>query len=197
MPDRTYCYPGTDTLRNKLNIQDEDELLETEIELTSNRLVELQKYPESGSFNLQHLQRIHRRIFQDLFDWAGEIRTVDIAKGSLFCPVWNIYNYAHVVFQGFHSDCITTQDNKQRFIKVLAARYADLNALHPFREGNGRSQREFTKELCKKCGYVFDLTQITHDEMLAASRLSLDAGDNAGLEELLNRALIPAHEYKA
>lgn len=139
MADKAYCYPNTDILRNKLDIQDADELLETEIELTSNRLIELQKRPESGCFDLQHLQRIHRHIFQDLFDWAGEIRTVDIAKGSLFCPAWNIHGYAQNVFRNFYGECMAAKEDKRRFVKTLAAHYADMNALHPFREGNGRS----------------------------------------------------------
>lgn len=196
MSDRIYCYPHTNVLKNKLNIRDADKFLNAEIRFTSNRLFGLQKCPESGSFDLKHLQCIHRRIFQDLFDWAGKIRSVDIAKGSLFCPSWNIQGYAQDVFRDFYSSCMTAKDDKQQFVKTLAAHYADLNALHPFREGNGRSQREFTRELCMECGYIFDLTQTKHHEMLNASILSLDAGDNTGLEQIFNCAVVSVNEYK-
>ena len=81
-------------------------------------------------------------------------------------------------------------------MRTLAARYADLNALHPFREGNGRSQREFIRELCLKCGYVLDLTSTKHQEMLDASVLSFNKGDISGFVDIFTRCVIPIKEYK-
>ena len=73
--------------------------------------------------------------------------------------------------------------------------YADMNALHPFREGNGRSQREFTRELCMKCGYMLDLTKTLHKDMLHASILSFNTGDNSALLAIFEDAVIPVKEY--
>lgn len=80
MSDNIYCYPGSEVLINKLNIRDKDELFEAEKQLTFVRLQELQRNPLEGSFDFDHLKAIHRYIFQDLYDWAGQERTVEIGK---------------------------------------------------------------------------------------------------------------------
>ena len=71
-----------------------------------------------------------------------------------------------------------------------------MNALHPFREGNGRSQREFTRELCLECGYILDLTVTSHSEMLEASILSFNKGDNSGLIKVFEKCITPIAEYE-
>lgn len=192
MADKIYCYPDTaDILKNKLNIHDAGRLLEAEIRLVSIRLYQLYANPISGSFDFEHLCNIHHHIFQDVYDWAGKTRTVNIAKGnSLFCPAWNLSGYADDIFRSYHKDCMRTKDSRSEFIHILAEHYADLNALHPFREGNGRSQREFCRELCLKCGYLFDLTHTCRDEMLKASIDSLEKGDNTGLETIFRKCVI-------
>ena len=84
MPDSKYCYPDSDVLINKLGIKDSVKLFMAEKEATSIRLYELQQKPIKGKFNLDHLKAIHKYIFQDIYEWAGEQRTVDIGKGNLF-----------------------------------------------------------------------------------------------------------------
>ena len=188
----TYCYPDTDTLINKLNIHSQRKLLDAETQTVSIRLYQLQVQPISGNFDFKHLCSIHNHIFQDLYDWAGKPRTVDIAKGnSLFCPSWNIYGYADDVFRNFYNNCLNSSSSIEQFVKIFASYYADLNALHPFREGNGRSQREFCRELCLQCGYLFDITHTCRDEMLQASIDSLEKGENAGLEAVFQKCVIP------
>lgn len=83
---------------------------------------------------------------------------------------------------------IIDQNDQAEFIHRLTSHYADLNALHSFREGNGRAQREFARELCCKCGYLFDLTHTNHEEMLNASIKSFYA-DNAELERIFSKAV--------
>jgi cell filamentation protein len=80
--DDDYCYPGTSVLRNKLNYQDQESLDLFEAEITTLRMIELQESPIVGNFDLAHLQKIHFHIFQDVYDWAGEIRYVDISRGD-------------------------------------------------------------------------------------------------------------------
>lgn len=191
-----YVYPGTDVLINKFGIRDHNELQKVEILSTAGNLAYLQLHPVKGQFDFRHLKEIHRFIFQDLFDWAGQIRSVDIGKNNLFCRAQFIESYADSVFSDFYSTCYSSKDVRSRFIKQLADHYADMNALHPFREGNGRAQREFTRELCLKCGYVFDLTKTTHEEMLSASILSFDKGDNSGLVSIFEKNIVPIDEYK-
>ena len=190
MADTVYCYPNSNVLRNRLNITDQDELLKMEADITGERLAELQISPVDGSFDFKHLCAIHKRIFQDLFTWAGKPRTVDIGKGNLFCRVQHIASFAQDIFSTYYRDCASVQDNRVEFIHRLTSHYADLNALHPFREGNGRAQREFARELCCRCGYLFDLTHTDHEEMLHASIRSFTA-DNAELEQIFRRAVRP------
>lgn len=196
MPDNIYCYPNSEILKNKLQIKNKQELLNAEIELTSNRLLELQQKPINGKFDLPHLCKIHKHIFQDLFEWAGNIRTVNIGKGNLFCLVQHIPNYAASIFSNYYTNCMNDKNNKEKFVHTLTEHYADLNALHPFREGNGRTQREFARELCLKCGYIFDLSKTNHQEMLEASIESFDTGNNSKLENIFQKAITPMEDYQ-
>ena len=94
MPDKVYCYPNSDVLVNKLNIQDSRDLFEAEKKLTYIRLKELQDNPIKGDFNFDHLRKIHKYIFQDIYEWAGEVRSVEIGKRNLFCTTPCIHSYA-------------------------------------------------------------------------------------------------------
>lgn len=85
MADELYCYPGSIVLKNKMGIRDMEQLHETERKLTMLRILELLDKPVRGAFDLRHLQAIHAYIFRDVYDWAGELRKVDIAKGNMFC----------------------------------------------------------------------------------------------------------------
>lgn len=191
MHDSKYCYPNSDVLINKLNITDENALFEAEKELTLIRLQELQKEPIRGNFDFKHLKEIHKYIFQDLYDWAGNERTVEIAKGNSFCPTRYISDYANSVFNKYYSQCHAAKNNLHDFVKVFANNYGDLNALHPFREGNGRAQREFARLVCLDCGYEFDLSSHTHEEMLSASVISFNKGDNSEFELIFSQAITP------
>jgi cell filamentation protein len=186
-----YCYPDSSVLKNRLDIHDKEQLLAAEVRLAAIRLYQLQEQPIHADFDLNHLCCIHGHIFQDLYPWAGKIRTVNIAKTNMFCLVQHIQTYAHTIFPSYYMDCIRVKDNPERFIHVFTSHYADLNALHPFRECNGRSQREFVRELCLKCGYILDLTHTSHEEMLTGSIMSFDQGDNSGLEAVFRKCIRP------
>lgn len=127
---------------------------------------------------------------------AGEIRSIDIGKGNLFCRAQFINSYASEVLDDFYESCYSARNDFESYIITFASHYADMNALHPFREGNGRAQREFARELCLKCGFVFDLTQTTHEEMLSASIASFNTGDNSEFIKIFSRNIIPVKEYK-
>ena len=97
MQDSKYCYPNSNVLKNKLNIKDEQELFEAEKKLTLIRLQELQKKPVNGNFDYKHLKAIHRYIFQDVYNWAGKLRTVEIGKGNLFCTTEFLISYGESI----------------------------------------------------------------------------------------------------
>ena len=195
MPDNKYCYPNSNVLINKLNITNQKALFEAEKELTAIRLRELQENPIKGKYDFAHLKSIHKYIFQDIYAWAGKERTVEIGKGNLFCTTYCIPEYAKTVFAKYFSQCYENKDNFTTFVRVFADNYGDLNALHPFREGNGRAQREFARIVCMECGYDFDLSCSTHQKMLAASKLSFDKGDSSLFIDIFSQA-ITSHESK-
>ena len=193
MADKIYCYPDTDILINKLDIHNSSQLIEAETRIASIRMYQLQKHPVKGNFDFKHLCSIHNHIFQDLYSWAWELRTVDIAKKSLFCLTQHMAGYAQTIFPSYYHDCMQAKSHFDKFVHIFASYYADLNALHPFREGNGRSQREYCRELCLKCGYLFDLTYTCRDEMIRASIESLEKGHNALLEAIFRKCIMPLH----
>lgn len=91
-----YCWPGSNVLRNLLGLRTAAELTEAEYDFTLERRVELDKEPILGDFDLDHLRAIHHHLFQDIFDWAGELRTVDISKeDSNFLPRARFDTAAH------------------------------------------------------------------------------------------------------
>ena len=191
MPDDKYCYANSNVLKNKLGLRDPKELLLTEIKFTSARLSYLQSNPIEGNFDFNHLKKIHKYIFQDLYDWAGEKRTVEIGKGNIFCLTNYLDEYAKTVFSKYYIQCKSSKDSREDFIYALAENYSNLNALHPFREGNGRTQREFARTLCLDCGYSFDISCTSHKEMLTASILSFNKGDNSGFKHIFSKAVEP------
>lgn len=120
MPDSKYCYANSDVLINKLGITDGSELLQAEKQLTFIRLTELQNMPIEGDFNFEHLKSIHKYIFQDLYEWAGKVRTVEIGKGNLFCTTPCIDSFAESVFGRYLESCKEAKNSKKKFVKVFA-----------------------------------------------------------------------------
>lgn len=169
--DRTYCYPNTHVLKNQLNIHDSDKLHQAERQLTSVRIHELRSTDNiSSTFDTKHLKTIHKHIFQDLYDWAGKFRTVDIAKGNMFCRVMFIESQLDYVFQQLHKEkCLENINDVNQIGERLAYYLSEINAVHPFREGNGRTQREFIRELAEHNGYHLDYSKIPDGALLQAS----------------------------
>nr|WP_312576149.1 Fic family protein [Sedimentibacter sp.] len=167
--DNVYCYPNSDILKNKLNIKDKNNLNIAERELTSLRLAEIEKNQIKGIFDIKHLQDIHRYIFQDIYGWSGQIRCVNIAKGNMFCYSENILSYGELIFQKLKEEdyLINIQENK--IYGRLSYYMSEINALHPFREGNGRAQRVFISSLGKVAGFEIDFKQISNSEMIKIS----------------------------
>lgn len=172
MPDELYCYPGSNVLKNKMGIRDKERLHETERKLTMLRIMELLDKPVRGAFDLKHLQAIHAYIFQDVYDWAGELRKVDIAKGNMFCNAMFLSGQAEEIFGRLKAENYLYGLEEDGFAAQLAYYFSEINALHPFREGNGRSQREFIRCLALYNGYVINFVNAGKDEMLEASRES-------------------------
>ena len=162
-----YVYPGTSILRNKLGITDPAFLDKQERALVALRI---RRSVPSGTFDLVHLRAIHRHLFQDVYDWAGELRTVEISKGSQqfqfrkFIQTGMADVHARLVRSGFLKGLPAEQ-----FAGLAAVIIGDINYIHPFREGNGRTQPQYLKQLSQQAGHPLDPRRIAGPQWLAAS----------------------------
>lgn len=154
---------------NKLGIRDVEELKKAEREITSVRLANARVHKIKGNFDLQHLMDIHKYIFQDIYDWAGEIRWVNIAKGNMFCNYPFIEANAESLFRKLKQEKYLKETPENDMPLRLAYYLSEINVIHPFREGNGRTQRLFIEYLAEDNGYSVDFSQVTSDEMIRAS----------------------------
>ncbi len=194
--DSKYCYPGTNILKNKLNITDLQVLHDAERDFSYQRLTELIIKPPVGDFSLQYLCKIHEYLFQDIYAWAGKIRTVDIAKGTIFClSLFIVENfndlYSKLKNENFLKD-INTQDE---MCERLAYYFGEINMIHPFREGNGRAQRFYIEQLCRAGGrFEISFENVTADEMLEASVASAKGDNNLFKKIFLKCIRIPFDE---
>ena len=151
----------------------------------------------TGKFDSPHLRNIHRYLFQDVSPWAGEFRVVNISQGnSMFGPALRI--------SGALTDAVSKLQ-KENFLAGLAPRnfagraafcLGEINAIHPFREGNERTQREFIRQLAIHAGHPLSWAGFTEPEMVDASIASHPRGENSGLAAILEHALDPTRAQK-
>ena len=188
MSDKIYCYPDSDVLKNRMGIRDKEQLGRLEKRLTMLRILELVDKPVQGRFELKHLQSIHKYIFQDIYDWAGKIRKVDIAKGNMFCNAKFIESQAEEIFRKLKEENYLLGLNEKEISVRLAYYFSEINALHPFREGNGRCQREFIRTLALHADYVINFANVSREEMIRASEDSFLC-DYERMEQLFARCI--------
>jgi len=185
--DDPYCYPGTDVLRNRLNLTDACELEQVEAEITALRAQALE--PQFERFDAARFRQIHRHLFQDIYDWAGAYRTVDISKGQTrFCTAARIEQELERLFLELEQAewlCGLPQDD---LIPRVADFYCEINIVHPFREGNGRAQRLLFEELIVNAGFDIDWGLTDTDEWVRANQAGF-LGDLGPLLEIFTRAL--------
>ena len=182
----SYVYPNTGVLRNKADIRDQAGLDAFEADATAVRLLELIGNPLQGNFDLAHLCAIHRHLFQDVYEWAGELRTVDISRGtSRFASFGLIEAYLSAQLQALPREDFLRGQTPEIFVTRLAHYMAEINAAHPFREGNGRVQRAFCAQLADQAGYFIDFQTIDQAAMYDVMIASFN-GDEKPLARLLS-----------
>ena len=179
-----YCYPGTEVLKNKLNIHKREDLLFYETKITAAKLLSLRRKGDTGDFSVKHLKQIHYTLFEDIYPFAGEFRTENIAKGSFRFAEWEyIEEQCNILLERLQKENTLQGLNKRAFVGRLSFYMAELNVLHPFREGNGRTIREFIRQLALKNGYTLNLTKVDAKTILEACMISVV--DLNPLEDLL------------
>ena len=163
-----YCYPGTDTLKNLLNIRDEALLEVVEREITG---LEAQRQIMSPPpYVYFYLKSIHKALFSDIYEWAGKQRTVDISKkGTRFCAVDRIEPEAEKLFKKLRLKRYFENLSRGELVISAARFYSDLNALHPFRDGNGRAQRILFEHIIFNCGFTVSWEGVSQNEWLEAN----------------------------
>ncbi|MFH0727324.1 MAG: Fic family protein [Pseudomonadota bacterium] len=175
-----YFDPESGVLKNKLGIGNEDELNSAEASLVAWRSFQLFQSPIQGGFNLDHLKAIHRHLFQDVYEWAGELRDIDLAKGkSYFANHKHIEKAAQPIFKKLAEEGYLKGTALAAFSERAAYYLGEINALHPFREGNGRAQREFINHLAYAKDCFLEWKSISAEDMIRASEESFHHGDNA------------------
>ncbi|MCL2834534.1 MAG: Fic family protein [Treponema sp.] len=186
-----YCYPGTDVLKNKLGIRDENALIVAEREITSLKILMLYNSPIlTKKFNFDILCRLHKKIFEDIYEWAGKIRHGDFfSKGnSIFCRGQYIMENANKIIENLQKENFLYGLKKFKFIEKTAYYMGEINALHPFREGNGRTSREFFRQLSLYAGYILDFNK-TEKEALLTADIEAFNGKYEGLIKILEKIL--------
>ncbi|HWG18658.1 MAG TPA: Fic family protein [Acidobacteriaceae bacterium] len=185
--DDPYCYPGTTVLRNLLDIRDQSELDAFEVEISTLRADE--PLPV-GNFDPAHYRRIHHHLFQDVYDWAGEYRTVRTSKGgNLFCYPENIPAQMAALFARLRGGEAFADLSREAFLDQFTSFLAELNAVHPFREGNGRSQLSFVGLIGEVSGHPLHLEKLNKETFLPAIIASY-FGNLQPLQDELNTLLV-------
>ncbi len=177
-----YCYLSTTVLRNKLDLRDAAELADFEAEVSDARADE---EAPAGELDFKHFKAVHLHLFQDVYDWAGEIRTVRMSKhGSMFCYPENIEGEAKKLFTQLKKDGYLKNLTAQDFAEKSAHFLSELNAIHAFREGNGRTQLSFFLLLAEQAGHSIDLEKFDPDPLLEAMITSFK-GDETPLATVI------------
>ena len=187
--DSVYCYKDTDILVNKLEIKDKDLLKEYERQIVAIKLLELEKQPISNHlFDIKHFSDIHRFLFEDVYEFAGCFRNEDIAKDNFKFARWEYIEDELVkLLTNLENENRLKGLDKKSLANKLAYYISELNVLHPFREGNGRTIREFVRQLAKYNGYYLNFNMVSSEEMLLASIKSVT--NTQELEDIIYKCL--------
>lgn len=201
-----YTYHGTDTVKNKLDARTHDELESLEARHVFARALEIRlgEGPD-GNFDADHLKEIHRHLFQDVFEWAGHTRDERVklsdgtvasepvmrrAGGQPFLAGAQIPSALERLANDIRAAGFLRGLSQEDFAVRAADVLADINAVHAFRKGNGRTQRTFMSELARAAGHDLDFSPITRERMLRASIAANEGNDRAMMRRLFADAVI-------
>lgn len=188
IPD-PYIDAETGVLKNLLDISSDKELEDAEADITSAIIASTPDEPALGEFDLDHLKNIHWELFHAIYSWAGEIRTVEIAKGNTrFANSDAIEQAARELFEKLHTENLLKDLPRDEYVKHLAHYYSEINILHPFREGNGRTQRVFFSQLAAQADYRLAWERMDGDENLRICIAAYE-GDESPLTAMLGQLL--------
>ena len=171
-----YLYPGTDVLKNVPGLRKARQLAAFEAVKTAQRIYEITRKPLPGNFDKAHLKAIHKHVFQEVFPWAGKFRTNVLGKAERlgqppiwFTPPHLLEHEAQRIFNSLHRMNLLRGLGRKEFSAQAALLLAEINKLHPFREGNGRTQRLFLEALALRAGHTLFFEVVSRERMIQAS----------------------------
>lgn len=184
-----YIDPETGILRNLVGATNYKELRKAEGDIVALAEISLKNIPQTR--DLLELQEIHKCLFAKIYDWAGELRIVNIRKGSkeYFLDYKYLENGANFVFSQLSKENHLNDLNNEDFVKRLAYFYEQLNFIHPFREGNGRTQRIFWQRIAHEAGYGIDWSKVVGEELDDASLIGRTKNNLEPLEKMFSRII--------
>ncbi|VTS12555.1 Fic/DOC family protein [Streptococcus pseudoporcinus] len=187
-PNLQYTYPNSTVLINKQNITNIEEAYRNEHLFVTRRLADL-RLKTIEVYSISDILAIHKYLFQDVYAWAGQYRKVNISKsGNPFMPIQSFGTAQDYINHLIHT-YYQTANSKNKIIKQLAKILDNLNYFHPFREGNGRTQREVIRSLALSKGYSAQIRVEQDDEVYNLYMDGTVYGDLGKLEELLGKIL--------
>ena len=183
-----YCYRDSNVLKNRFGLRDGAKLRAVEADISLLRQRELLENPVQGRFTASHLCRIHRYLLGDIYPFAGHFRREDIMKGATrFLTHGEISGKLTALLDQLRKEGWLSDLNFDRFVERSAYHFSELNYIHPFREGNGRTTREFMRLLFLKNGYEVDWSAVSAEDLLDAMELSVY--DTRKLQDILQKCL--------
>lgn len=189
-PNMADCYEGTACLVNKFKIKDDKQLSKVEASITFAKASELEENPLSGCFDVSHYKAIHKFLFSELYEWAGEFRTTNISKkGTKFADFEKIDELCKKSFGHLKENNYFLHLPFDDYVSNIVDLYNALNYIHPFREGNGRVQRAFLSQLIRYNGYDINFSQIDAD-MLMIATIQASHGVKDNLLEIFRNSII-------
>ena len=190
-PSSADCYPCTSVLINKFDLRSQQELDRVEAVLVTAKAAQWEESPLCSTFDFEHYKAIHRHLFCDLYEWAGVPRSINISKkGTQFCPADEIPRVSSAIFRRLAEQNFFQSLSFDDFVDAFVDFYIRTNELHPFREGNGRTQRVFLAQLAQHAGYQLDFSCIDPDELMVATIWSAQGVDTM-LRQLFREMLSP------
>lgn len=196
MVDDPYTDPATGALKNKLGVGDRAHLADLEYRYTMQRRLEMDTDPIEGPFTFDRLRETHRRLFQDIFEWAGEPRTVNIAKDTSHFLSPDRFELAAMSVFGprgslQRSGLLDPDVDDDTFVTGASNLLSDLNYIHPFREGNGRTQRAFLDQVAAVSGRQLSWRNVGQMDHHLASVRSFNDSDGAAFEPVIREVMKP------
>jgi cell filamentation protein len=191
--DDPYVDPLTGILRNTLGISTAEQLKRAERRLTRAALVRLVERPLPGHYDLAHLRAFHLALFGDIYPWAGQIRTVNIARTEFFALYPYIESCASDVFRRLADEDYLCRLQLDQFTERLSYYFGEVNAIHPFRDGNGRTQRAFFGQMATDAGWRIGWERLDPETNVTASIASL-RGNNGALEAMFRSLVVSFYD---